>query len=247
MRRPIQILPVILLLTFASAAMAQTPPSCGVVDIDGPSYVDPGSGTPTVFKVKTTSLHTTKPEFKWKLSAGTIATGQGTEEITIDNAGMGGLHLIVTVELSGVPPGCSGSATKTVQFELPPPPECAFDSYGNIKFEDEKARLDNFAIQLQNDPLASGYIHMFAGRITFENEAQERLDRAKSYLADFRELDRNRIVTVDCGYSTEFWAQMWIVPLGAKPPACKETAQIPFSEVKFKKRKPSKTKTATAK
>ena len=27
-----------------------------------------------------------------------------------------------------------------------------FDEYGNIRFNDEKARLDNFAIQLQNEP-----------------------------------------------------------------------------------------------
>ena len=27
-----------------------------------------------------------------------------------------------------------------------------FDEYGNIRFNDEKARLDNYAIQLQNEP-----------------------------------------------------------------------------------------------
>lgn len=244
MCRPLHILPVILLLTLASAVMAQSPPSCGVVGIDGPSHVDPG-GTPPIFKVKTTSLHTTKPEFKWKLSAGTIATGQGTDEITIEHVGLGGLDVTVAVELSGAPPGCGGSASKTVQFKPPPPIGCALDGYGDIKFEDEKARLDNFAIQLQNDPLSSGYILMFAGQVTFENEAQERLDRAKSYLADVRDIDRNRIVTVDCGYSSELWAQTWIVPIGAAPPACSATRHIPFSEVKFTKRKPSKKKTTT--
>ena len=34
-----------------------------------------------------------------------------------------------------------------------------FDEYGNIKFNDEKARLDNYAIQLQNEPGAQGYDH----------------------------------------------------------------------------------------
>lgn len=242
MRLPLQVLPVILLLTLPSAAMAQTPSPCGIVEIEGPSQVDPGS-TPPAFKVKTTSLHTTKPEFKWKLSAGTIATGDGTDEVTIDNAGLGGLEVIIAVKLSGAPPGCSGSATKTVQFKPPPPTECAFDSYGDIKFDDEKARLDNFAIQLQNVPLSSGYILMFAGQVTFQNEAQERLDRAKAYLADVRDVDRNRIVTVDCGFAKELWAQTWIVPLGAEPPACIDTGRIAFSEVKFTKRKPSKKKT----
>ena len=34
----------------------------------------------------------------------------------------------------------------------------------DIKFEDEKARLDNFAIQLMNDPHSSGLILMVAGQ-----------------------------------------------------------------------------------
>ncbi len=39
------------------------------------------------------------------------------------------------------------------------PPAVKFDEYGNIKFNDEKARLDNYAIQLQNQPGVSGLHH----------------------------------------------------------------------------------------
>jgi hypothetical protein len=39
-----------------------------------------------------------------------------------------------------------------------------FDTYGNIRFSDEKARLDNFAIQLQNQEDAHGQIIVYAGR-----------------------------------------------------------------------------------
>ena len=38
------------------------------------------------------------------------------------------------------------------------------DGYGNIRFLDEKARLDNFAIQLQNEPKTQGYIIVYAGQ-----------------------------------------------------------------------------------
>ena len=37
-------------------------------------------------------------------------------------------------------------------------PDHALDSYGNICWEDEKARLDNFAIELQNSPDKRGLI-----------------------------------------------------------------------------------------
>ena len=242
MDRSIQILSVFLLLTLASVVSAQTPLTCGIVGIDEPSKVEPGA--PLVFKVKTTGmLHTTKPEFKWKLSVGTITAGQGTDEITVDTAGLGGLEVTVTVELSGAPLGCNGSASRTMQVESAGF-VCGgrpFDEYGDIKFNDEKARLDNFAIQLSNDPLSSGYILMSAGQETFENEATERLNRAKSYLVNVREIDSNRVVTVDCGFAPDLTIKLFIAPLGATPPAC-SNLEVPFSEVKFTKPRPGASK-----
>jgi hypothetical protein len=236
----IQILSVLLLLTFASAAKTQTPPTCGIVGIDGPSQVDPG--TPLVLKVKTTMIHTTKPEFKWWLSAGTITTDHGTGEITVDTAGLGGFVVTASVGLVGAPPDCKGSASITFQVKVPGVIGCAFDNYGDIKFEDEKARLDNFAIQLMNQPQSSGSLLMSAGQETFENEITERLSRAKSYLVDVREIDPNRIVTVDCGFSQELTAQLWVVPLGASPPVCRSYMEVPFSDVKFTKPRPKSSK-----
>src|SRR5687768_15744126 len=48
------------------------------------------------------------------------------------------------------------------------------DKYGNILWEDEKARLDNFAIQLMNDPNLIGYLYVQAGRLSCRGEAQAR-------------------------------------------------------------------------
>ena len=234
MDRWIQILSVSLLLLFASAVRAQTPVTCGIVDIDGPSDVEPN--TPVVFKVKITGpIHTTKPEFKWTLSAGTILTGQGTDQIDVDTVGLGGLDLTVTVELLGAPSGCRASASRITQVKGAPfVCGLAFDQYGDIKFDDEKARLDNFAIQLMNQELASGTILMSAGQETFENEARERLDRAKSYLVNVREIDPGRIVTVDCGFAQDLSISLYIVPFGALPPEC-FSDEVPFSQVKFTK------------
>ena len=238
MVRLIQILSVSLLLTLASAVGAQTPLACGIVDIDGPAEVDPG--TPLVLKAQITGMiHTTKPEFKWKVSVGTITTGQGTEEISVDTVGLGGLEVMVTVELSGAPLGCKGSASKTMQVK-PATLTCGlpFDRYGDLKFSDEKARLDNFSIQLLNEPLSTGMILMSAGRETFENETTERLARAKSYLVDVRETDPSRIVTIDCGFSQDLSIQLYIVPVGVTAPVCSNTGEAPF-EVKFTKPRPS--------
>ena len=44
-------------------------------------------------------------------------------------------------------------------------PTRPFDDFGDIKCEDEMARLDNFAIQLQNDPQSKGAIMVFTGKM----------------------------------------------------------------------------------
>ena len=241
MNRSLPILLITFMLTLASAVSAQIPVTCGIVDIDGPSKVDPG--TPIVFKVRVTGmLHTSKPEFKWNVSVGTIIKGQGTDEIPVDTAGLGGLDLSVMVELIDAPLGCRSSASRTTQFTLPPRTRCSFDEYGDIEFEGEKARLDNFAIQISNDPQSSGLILMYAGQKTFRREVAYRLDRARSYLVIVRGIDSNRIVTVDCGFIKELATTLWVVPREATFPECNTVSQIPLSEVKFTKPPPKSSK-----
>ncbi len=240
MVRFIHILLVFLLLLSASFASAQTPPTCGIVEVNGPAQVEAGEAV--VFVVKTTSmLHTTSPRFNWTVSAGTITSGQGTASISVDSTGLGGAELIATAELVGAPPGCRASASATTK--VPAVFVCGhrFDEYGDIRFEDEKARLDSFAIQLLNDPESSGLIMMEAGQVTFENEASERLDRAKSYLVNVREIDPTRITTVDCGFAPDLNVRLYIVPLGVTAPECRSIFEAPLS-VKFTKRRPKTSK-----
>ena len=242
MDRSIQILSVFLLLTLASVVSGQTPPTCGIVGIDGPSQVEPG--TTLYFKVRTTGmLHTTKPEFNWKVSVGTIVGGQGTDQISVDTVGLGGQDVTTTVELSGATLGCNGSASMTTQVE-PPPLGCGrpFDEFGDIESEDEEGRLDSFAIQISNIPLSSGYILMSAGQKTFKDEAAERLNRAKSYLVNVRDIDPTRLVTLDCGFTTDLRIKLYIAPPGAILPTCSIFEEIPFSEVKFTKPRPKASK-----
>ncbi len=223
------------MLTLASVVSAQVP--CGIVNIDGPATADVGA--PLVLKVKVTN--TSKPEFKWNVSVGTIIKGQDTDEITVDTAGLGGVTLTASVELISAPLGCKTSASTQIIISAF---FCgiAFDEYGDIKLEDEKSRLDNFAIQLINDPHSSGLILMVAGQPTFEGEAAYRLDRARSYLVKNRGIDSSRIVTKDCGFRKDLTLTLRIVPDGAAVPECDTFDQVPLSEVRFTKPRPKSLK-----
>lgn len=238
MGRLTQILAVLLLLTLASAIKAQSP-ACGV-EVEGVTEVD--AGAPLKFKAKVNGMGQTKQDLKWVVSAGTITMGQGTDELTVDTTGLGGWVLTATVALPRAPLGCKETASITTNVRPIGVTCChAFDQYGDLNFEDEKARLDNFAIQISNEESMLGYIFMSAGQVTYENEVTEHLARAKSWVVDVRGIDRNRVITLDCGFSQDLTIKFFIVPRDLAPPPC-NIIEVPFSEVKFTKPRPKSAK-----
>ncbi len=98
-----------------------------------------------------------------------------------------------------------------------------FDEYGDIRFSDEKTRLDNLAIQLSNDKDAVGYIIVYAGRKATVAEAQLRATRARDYLINVREISPERIKAIDGGHQEEFTVQLYIAPSGAEAPPLSPT------------------------
>jgi hypothetical protein len=138
--------------------------------------------------------------------------------VYIDIAGLEGTVITAKVSVGGLSTTCSVEASRSSTI-LPKGFICGlpFDDYGEISFEDEEARLDNFAIQLQNQPASKGYIFVYAGRRSYKGEAVEHLRRAKEYLVRVRQIDPGRIVTVDGGYKEHFDVTLIIAPSGAAP------------------------------
>ena len=94
-----------------------------------------------------------------------------------------------------------------------------FDEYSDLSFEDEKARLDNFAIHLQKDePDFKGYIIVYAGQGTRSGEAQARAKRAKDYLVKVRGIEAARIVTIDGGCREHLEVELYALPSSMSPP-----------------------------
>ena len=86
------------------------------------------------------------------------------------------------------------------------------DRYGAIAWEDEKARLDNFAIELQNNPGYRGHIVVFAGRRACRNEARVRALRARDYVVRVRGVESDRILWEDGGYREDVTTILVIAP-----------------------------------
>ena len=203
-------------------------PPCPTVSVSCPTDVE--DGAPITFTASVGDAGNLSLTYNWSVSAGTISSGQGTSSITVDTKGVGGSTVTATVELGGVDPICSrtascSTAVKTVVPNLPR----KFDEYGNIRFNDEKARLDNYAIELQNDPGATATIIAYG---SCEGEGQARADRAQNYLVNTRGIDAGRITTVDGGCREDLTVQLWVVPTGASAPAAGESSVTPCPECK---------------
>lgn len=106
------------------------------------------------------------------------------------------------------------------------------DDYDIRGYEDDMARLDDFAIQLQNDPDATGYIIIYGGKQGRKNEAKQRLVCMKNYLVKNRGIQASRLVMIDGGFRNTFHCELWLMHRGAEPP--KPTPTVSPKDVKLK-------------
>src|SRR5262245_27902282 len=122
------------------------------------------------------------------------------------------ISCFITIFLSLMPP--LGARTSAITFPVNSP----FDEYGAICWEDEKARLDNFAIALQNSNRTTlGHIIVYDGKRACRGEAIARAIRAKKYLVEYRKVEADRILWRWGGYQSEINTTLVISPGGASP------------------------------
>jgi hypothetical protein len=189
-------------------------PVCPNVSIYCPDVQQ--AGTPVTFTASVSGgTPGVTPVYNWKVSAGQILSGQGSPTITVDTAGLAGQPITATVEVEGYNLDCRATCQASVPAPIKP---TKFDEIGEIKRDDEKARLDVFAIELQNSPGAQGYIIGYGGRSKRFGTGQQRAQRARDYVVTTRGIDASRVVTIDGGTRETGSTQLWIVPAGAAPP-----------------------------
>ncbi len=89
---------------------SQTPPpfnseaDCPAIQIKGPDSVS--QGTKARFSA-TLVGGTGNPTYTWRVTSGSIASGQGTATITVDTTGLSGTGSTATLEIGGIPKLCA--------------------------------------------------------------------------------------------------------------------------------------------
>lgn len=216
----------LILLIVSNAAAQASSQKCPVITVSCPNE-GVWTGIPIKFFARIDGpIPPGKPEFKWSVSAGKIIDGQGTSTITVNTDDLIFVPVRATLQVLGIG-DCSTSRTCTTEVI-----NCGlvvkFDQYGALSFEDERARLDNFAIQLKNQPGSQAHIIAYAGREDTAGDVETRLSRTKNYLVLDRGLELERVVIENGGKHDELTVELYIIPTGFAPP--KPQPSVPADE-----------------
>lgn len=91
------------------------------------------------------------------------------------------------------------------------------DEFGDILYSDLIARLDNLAIELQNEPNARGFLIAYRTRRDLPGLSNRLALGMRSYLVNERGISAERIIAVDGGVASCLTRELWIAPVGTAP------------------------------
>lgn len=183
------------------------------------------------FTADTAYTGTSPLNFTWSVSPATAKILTSVEnKITVDSTGLAGQHVTATlvVDDGSGEAACRQTAQASTFIPPPPPresPSRQFDVCCSCSFDDQKARLDNLAVELQNDPSTTTYVIAYGGRSSRIGQADLLGSRAHDYLVAQRGIDQSRIVVLNGGFREEDCVELWVVPRGATPPQPSPTVQ----------------------
>jgi hypothetical protein len=179
--------------------------------------------------------------YVWKVTPSTarIISGQGTPTLNVDSTGVGGQRITATLTADdGSADAACAQSAQAVSMVAPLEKKVIvareFDECNNCTFDDQKARLDNLAVELQNDPTTRAHIIAYGGRMSPLGQIEKLMSRARDYLVNERGIDASRLVFVNGGFREEDSVELWLVPSGAQAP--RPTPTVQAGEIKGRKR-----------
>jgi hypothetical protein len=187
---------------------------CPTLDVTGPAGVT-NAGETMTFTANVSGGSQANVTYDWAVSSGTIIEGQGTPVIRVATTReMVGTTVEATVTIGGICEECPDK-TGTARAQIPEGIEFReVDRFNVLSNDDVKARVQNFFVELANDPTAQGYIINYGTARDITRREKQINDAIR-----FLRLDRSRITMVRGGETGgEVRTVFYVVPAGATPP-----------------------------
>ena len=194
------------------------------VRVDGPERV--AEGDLITFAATNITPATVPLTYRWRVSpeSARITSGLGTPSITVDTKGIGDQTITAELDVTDDVYGATcmqknSVATGVEKVKIPEP--VRFDMFDSKSFDDDKARFDNYVIQVQSIPDSQAYIIMYQGTDAASvkrGDVDKLSKRALDYLVRAKGLDPSRIQITKWGTREKTAYELWIIPPGAQPP-----------------------------
>lgn len=197
------------------------------VRVDGPERVAEGD---LITFAATNIIPAAVPlTYRWRVTpeSARITSGLGTPSITVDTKGIGDQTITAELDVTDDVYGATcmqknSVATGVEKVKIPEP--IRFDLFDSKSFDDDKARFDNYVIQVQSIPDSQAYIIMYQGTdqaSVRRGDVDKLSKRALDYLVRAKGLDPSRIQITKWGTRDKTAYELWIIPPGAQPPVPK--------------------------
>ncbi len=211
---------LVLALCIGSFAQTNEPAPCPTISLTREPF-DPNIGdfvSYTVVLDDNSDKYNVK--YEWTVKDGEIVSGQGTSTVKI-KINLDSLTVTANVKVS--PQNCSSSVTES--FIIEQHISILIDEFSTSVSRIDKARFDNLAAGLQNNPNANAYIIENFAKETSRKVIKRKNQLITNYLVNIKGIERDRIVLQNASADKNL-TQLFIVPAGAIPPTCDDCITV---------------------
>lgn len=154
---------------------------CPNISVSGPAgIVRPGDSA--VFAANIIVDVSQKISYEWTVSGGTIENGSDSAVINVRTSpSLPDVVITATVKVTGLPAGCLSRASETANV-VTPGDIFPVDEFGPASLNDEKARMDNIATQLNASKTGSALILIMLAPKESKESAIRRVKRLTNIL-----------------------------------------------------------------
>lgn len=152
--------------------------------------------------------------YTWQVIGGELVKGQGNPVIHVRIPKTSTILVTATVEISGLPEGCTHTATESVAQQC----KCTagrIDEYGSITLHNEKIKIDKALLQLKTEPDSIMYIIKYFP--TLDTVSRRRVENLTQNLLKKEKIQKKRFKILDVIGPTH--TTIYLVPPGAAYPA----------------------------